>query len=329
MNCENCGTLLPPDARFCRVCGFPVSTTPPGGIIDDPSPFHQQPINSSPTTPAPALDPWPLPPSTQPTPPPVAPQQQWATPQYAQPTQAVPPSAPQWGQPTQGAPPSSPWRGQQINAVPPSAPQSYPSPMIMSPSAGTMQSAGGQPATPPAKARRGRGCLATLLITLVVLVALVLGGWFIGLRPYLHSLVQNQIDQELSNSVNQIIPIPPVINNVTVTETMLNNLFVLNHSPSDPVQNMHITITPAGLQLDFQAYGFSNTITGDLTTSNGVPMVTNVGIQGILGLIMSPDELTTILNTHLSDAQARLHRSITSITLQEHTIEFNLGGVTI
>lgn len=315
MNCENCKTLLPPDARFCRVCGFPVSTTPPGGIIVDPSPFNQQTINSSPTTPAPALAPWPLPPSTQPTPPPVAPLQPWAAPQYAQPTQAVPPSAPQWGQ--------------QINAVPPSAPQSYPSPMIMPPSAGTMQSAGGQPVTPPAKARRGIGCFPKILITLVVLVALVLGGWFIGLRPYLHSLAQNQIDQELSNSVNQVIPIPPVINNFTVTETMINNLFVLGHAPSDPVQNMHMTITPAGLQLDFQAYGFSSTISGNLTTSNGVPMVTNVGIQGIVGLIMSPDELTTIINTHLSDAQVRLHRSITSITLQEHAIGLALGGVTI
>jgi hypothetical protein len=157
----------------------------------------------------------------------------------------------------------------------------------------------------------------------------VLGGWFIGLRPYLHSLAQNQIDQELSNSVDQILPIPPVINNITVTETVINNLFVLNHSPSDPVQNMHITVTPAGLQLDFQAYGFSSTISGNLTTSNGVPMVTNVGIQGVVGLIMSPDELTTILNTHLSDAQSRLHRSITSITLKEHAIDLIFGEVTI
>jgi len=201
--------------------------------------------------------------------------------------------------------------------------------MIMSPSAGTMQSTGGQTATPPLKARRSRGCLPKLVITLVVLVALVLGGWIFGLRPYLHSLAQSQIDQELSNSVNQILPIPPVISTITVTETMINNLFVLNHSPSDPVQNMHITITAAGLQLDFQAYGFSCSINSNLTTSNGVPMVTNVGIQGIMGLIMSPDELTTILNSHLSDAQSHLHRSITLITLKEHAIELTLGGVTI
>jgi hypothetical protein len=192
-----------------------------------------------------------------------------------------------------------------------------------------MQSSGGQLASAPARPRRRGGCLPKILITLVILVILVAGGWFIGLRPYLHSLAQNQINQELSNSIDQIIPVPPVINTFVVTETAINNLFVLNHAPSDPVQNMHLTITPGNLQLDFQAYGFSCSVSGILTASNGKPVVNNVAIQGVAGLIMSPDELTTILNNRLSDAQVRLHRSITSITLKEHEIDLTFGGVTI
>ena len=313
MNCERCKTLLPPDARFCRVCGLPVATPAPGGVVIDPPPFNRSPLDNAPTTPE--LGPWPLPQSGQATPPPVPGQQYWAAPQYIQPTQAVPPGAPPWGQ--------------QINAAPPALPQSNPSPMIISPPPGTMRSAGAQLASPPQRTRRRRGCLPKILITLLILVVLVAGGWFFGLRPYLHSLVQNQIDGQLSTEINQIPPVPPVINTFNVTETAINNLFVLNHSPSDPVQNIHMTITPAGMQLDFQVYGFSCTVTGNLAASNGVPVVSNVAIQGILGLIMSPDELTTILNSHLSDAQMRLQRSITLITLKDHSVDLTLGSPTI
>lgn len=192
-----------------------------------------------------------------------------------------------------------------------------------------MQSTGGQPAPTPSKPRRRLGCLPKILITLVILLALVAGGWFIGLRPYLHSLAQNQIDQELANSIDQIIPLPPPINTLTVMDTTINNLIVLNHAPSDPVQNAHLTITSGGLKLDFQAYGFSCSVTGNLVASNGKSMVTNVAIQGIVGLIMSPDELTTILNNRLSDAQSRLHRVINAITLKNHEIDLSLGGITI
>jgi hypothetical protein len=192
-----------------------------------------------------------------------------------------------------------------------------------------MQSTEGQPGFAPAKPRRRGGCLPKILITLVILALLVAGGWFIGLRPYLHSLAQNQIDQELSNAIDQIIPVPPVIPTLPVTETAINNLFVLNHAPSDPVQNMQMTITPGGIRLDFQAYGFSCSVSGILTASNGKPVVTNLAIQGVVGLIMSPDELTTILNNHLSDAQVRLHRSITSVILKEHEIDLTFGEVTI
>jgi hypothetical protein len=164
-----------------------------------------------------------------------------------------------------------------------------------------------------------------LALVLLVLVA----GWFFGLRPYLHGVAQSQIDSVLSNSINQINPveaalIPPVRASIPVSETVINNLIVLNTAPSDPVKQMHMTITPAGLRLDFQAYGFSCTVTGVPQASNGQLVITNVTVQGIASLIISPDELTTTLNAHLRDASARLHRNISGVILKDHEMDIQL-----
>ncbi len=63
--------------------------------------------------------------------------------------------------------------------------------------------AGTQHASPPVLPRRRRGYLARALLILVLGA-----GWFVGLRPYLHGLAQNQIDKVLSNVVNQIALTP-------------------------------------------------------------------------------------------------------------------------
>ncbi|HLH60242.1 MAG TPA: hypothetical protein VKV20_01055 [Ktedonobacteraceae bacterium] len=310
MNCERCKTLLPPDARFCRVCGLPVAAAADNRVSNTP-PFNPPARNGSPTIPAP----WSEPQTTVPSP----------APQWGSSTETTPPSGPQWGQATQAVPSPAPQWTQPTQA----AAQSYQSPLVIPSPAPTRSSTERQVTSPPARPRRRFGCLPKILITLVILALLVTGGWFIGLRPYLHTVAQNQIDQELANSINQIIPIPPPINSIPVTETMINNLIVLNHSPSDPVQNAHITITPGNLQLDFQVYSFSCLVDGKLTVSNGNLVVTNVVIQGIIGLIMSPDELTSILNNQLADVQSHIHRSISSVTLKDHEIDIMLGSIII
>jgi hypothetical protein len=291
MNCARCKTLLPPDAKYCRVCGLSV-TPASGDHAINTSPVNAPTFNNSPTLQAPSL-----PPRTSPQAPlsPLPPQQQWA-------------STPQ---------------GQLYQSTPPY----YQSPASVSPP-GTLPATGGKSASTPAKHRRG-GCLPKILITLVILAALLIGGWFLALRPYLHSQAQSQIEQSLSSSINQIPPVLPPVKTLSITDTMINNLIVLNHSPSDPVQDEQVTITHSGLILDFQVYNFSCSVEGNLALSNGNLVVTNLAIQGILGLIMSPDELTSILNSQLASVQSHIHRSLSSITLEDHEIDIILGGVTI
>ena len=219
-------------------------------------------------------------------------------------------------QPTQVAP-------LQPQYTPPQSipPQAYQPTVAVSP--GSLPSAGSQLSSPPFPKRRRKNLLARVLLILVVVLLVLVAGWFIGLRPLLHGIAQNQIDQVLTNAVNQINPVeiallPPGRASIALTETDLNEQIAQSTSSSDPVQQMHMTVTPGGVRLDFQTYGLASTITGVPQVINGQLVIKNVAVQGIASLLISPDELTTTLNAHLSDAGARLHRSVNGITLKDH-----------
>jgi hypothetical protein len=175
-----------------------------------------------------------------------------------------------------------------------------------------------------------RSSLARVLVsrTLVVLACGV--AWFVGLRPYLHALAQEQIDRVLSNVVNQIdragissMPSGPV--SILVAEMTINNLIVLYTAPSDPVQHMHMQITPGGLRVDFQVYGLPSDITGVPAVGNGQLIVAHVAVEGVASLIMSSDEMTSILNAHLRDAGAKLCRNVVGVILKDQEMDIMLS----
>ena len=155
-------------------------------------------------------------------------------------------------------------------------PSQYMPPAAIQP--GSMQSLGTSPgaATP---AQRKRKWPLRLLITLIILIVLLVAGWIFAGRPILHSVAQNQFDQLIGSQINLLVPLPPSIaSSLAVTETGLNNLITLNHAPSDPVQNAVAHITPGGVELDFQLFGFACSIKGVPIASNGQVVMTQVQI---------------------------------------------------
>lgn len=297
MNCTRCNAPLPSDARFCRNCGAPISINVPT-MPDAPtfSTIPEQRLQSL------QID--------QPQPQQV-PQQQWILPE-PQSDQSQAPSPQPYYQPTLPVSPGT----MQSTGFAGQPPQAFASRQNMS---------------APPRRRRGRGLRITL-ISLIVLIILLAGAWVFALRPYLHSLAQNQLDSALSSAVNQIdftplsrapagIPIP-----LRVTEDNINNFYLpLLHVPSSPVQNMHIQITPDEMRLDFTVYGFASDVAGKPVLVNGILTATNVSVGGVAGLVMSSDEMTALLNKHFADIQARLHRPIASVSLINHELDIILG----
>ncbi len=295
MNCSNCHMPLEENARFCRNCGAPVSQPVQQ---QPPKPYSPNQLDNAPTIPT---MPW------QPQPP-----QQNIPSQYAQPTQGYQggmPSQPGTNlQPTvyqpgtfQQGPPSQPGTFQQQG--PQLQPGTFQQEEVPSQQRTMQNSELQNPAATDViapKRRRGRGCLIGFLVTLLILVVLVAGAWFLGVRPYLHNIAATQINNVLTNGINQIpsqVSLVPANTSFSVTENTLNNLITLETAPSDPVQNMHVSIAPGGMTINFQVYGFGCTVTGVPAADNGHLVVTNVNIQGLASLIMSSDELTTLLNS--------------------------------
>jgi|SRR5579859_857605 len=300
MNCLQCNAPLEDQARFCRNCGSPVAINSP--VMPSTS------NNNSPTVPTPLPQPY------------YAPQEQWQSPLTL-------PAAPELNPVTQAGSvaPQSPYapQGQWMPQAQPVPPQYMP-PSAIQP--GSMQSLG----MPPGAAvptRRKRKWPLRLLITLIILIVLLAGGWIFAGRPILHSVAQNQFDQLIGGQINLLVPLPPsVTSSLTVTETGLNNLITLNHAPSDPVQNAVAHITPGGVELDFQLFGFACSIKGIPIASNGQVVMTQVQVSGILSLVMSPDEMTTLLNGHLHDALTRLQREVTNVILKNQELDIQLSS---
>jgi hypothetical protein len=196
------------------------------------------------------------------------------------------------------------------------------------------QTSNNGPETRPRQKRNRAGCVLGCLTTIVILLLVVGAGWIFLLRPYLHNIAETQINNALSAGVNQIptnlptlpaglgtLPIP-------IQDTTINNLFVLNLAPNSPLKNPATQITPNGISVSFQLYGFTNSLSLTPTLQNGRLVATNVAISGPFSWIMSPDELTPLLNQHLTDAQNRIKYSIQSIQLKDHEMDLTIGPAT-
>jgi hypothetical protein len=213
-------------------------------------------------------------------------------------------------------------------------PQIYQATVAVSSSAGSMPSTGAKLASPSLHARRRKNRLMRVLLMLLAVVLVLLlvlaGGWFFALRPYLHGVAQNEVDGVFSSATNLINPLAVTVvasthRPVIITENDANNFIAMNSSQSDPIQQIHMSITPAGLLLEFQTYGLTSTITGVPRAVNGQIVVTNVKVQGIASLIMSPDELTNEVNADLQHVRDALHRPITGIVLKNQELDVRLS----
>ncbi|HTK07025.1 MAG TPA: hypothetical protein VL485_07650 [Ktedonobacteraceae bacterium] len=176
----------------------------------------------------------------------------------------------------------------------------------------------------PKRSRFGLGCLLSIL-TLLVLLLLVIGAGFVFfVRPY----AQSQLDQAMGDAVDQIpgavMLLPP--GPISIDNSFLTSMISSNVTPEYPVKNPQAVITQQGVQITLEVLGQQSSIQGLPQLVNGQLKATNVQVGGLMGLVISPDEATAMINRHLADAQAKLKHPIQSIQLQNGRMTLLLGA---
>ncbi len=312
MICKNCNAPLEDQARFCVRCGASVAEVQPG--------YPPQAILQI----APALQPKrvdnPIRPPKRPMP-------------------AMPYDVPAFPFETQSIPhpelvePEEPEAVEAVEAKEVSSPPP-PQPLLYYQLNTTTKGLQKLPAVVNRTAynrRRRRGCAGCILSAFSALIVLLLIAgaiWVFALRPYAQDLAQRELDTALTSAVNQLPAQAtqlPAGSTIPVNENTINNLIVLNLAPSNPVQHPVTSISGQNIRLDFQLYNFPCAVTMVPTINNGQLVVDKVGIEGIFSAIMSPEEMTNLLNKHLNDAQSRLQRTVNTVQLKDHEVDLTLG----
>lgn len=341
MNCKKCNTLLDPQTRFCPRCGAPVEENVEENTEVSKADYTAQ---ATPTWSRPIEEEATLITPQQPMPLAINPRslsQQQHTEQA------------QWSQSRSPLQPGGvlPYSQQQASSYPPNNQQPLfgeTAPLLerdpkqiamesqMLTAATTLQLQQGKRA-----ARRSPGgCFLRLIATLILLFAVLVGAWFLALRPTLHTTAQNTLDKAMTRAVDRIppvlaqIPLPPHTPLRPVKESELQTFLVLNIAPSDPVQDPVVHINKQGVRLEFTIH--QNFLSSDFNfpsavsflptlDANGHIVARNVHVEGIASLVMSDDEMSDLLNQHLRDAMQRLNHPISDLQLKQGEIDITLS----
>ncbi len=306
MNCPRCSTPLAANARFCGVCGLSLPAQPAGAPSSNPASANPGATQRGPNfAQANAGD-------TQ--------LASWPAEQPAPIRSGQNTSAADWSGNPQGGQPSSfqapPAVSPPQQAWPPNAHPNYPA---------TMAATAAPPET--RRPRRRRRIWLRILLSLFITLAVLAGSWIIAVRPYLHNMAQTQLNQALQDAESQVtllqFALPPGPHTLVATESGINTYLALHDTST--LQNLQMTVSTTNVELTFKVYGIDCAVLGKPIVSGGNLQVSNVQVQGLLGLIMSDNELTSDLNTQFQSFSQQLNRTINTVTLKDHEIDLQIS----
>jgi hypothetical protein len=218
---------------------------------------------------------------------------------------------------------------QSVQMPAPSAPP--PAPMAASAPQRTAQPAARSRRATPARQRRRR--VPRIFYVLIIGVAILIVMLLLGLlareqlvKPYVADQVRSELDSSIQSAVQQSVaeqPQLPVNEPIVVTEAEINER-VAGYDMG-PVDDLAISLTPGGVEVDLSAYGLSGRYRAGVQVEGGRLALVDGSLSGPLSLVVPTGEVEQIAGDALATALRDAGYNIAALELGEGTLALTLA----
>ncbi len=77
--------------------------------------------------------------------------------------------------------------------------------------------------------------------------------------------------------------------------------------------------------MEFQINGIPSAVTGVPQVQQNKLVMTNITVEGLAALFLTPDDIQSLANNHLAQAQQKLNHPILSVQLKDREMVLDLG----
>jgi hypothetical protein len=164
------------------------------------------------------------------------------------------------------------------------------------------------------------GCLWSLLVTLAICVAIVVGVWSLVLRPALHA----QADAALANGIGALVAGVPTIPEqalrfsgpqFTLTEADTNDALHPAVGAAGGLEALTVSYMPGVVRMHYAVRNGGGDVTMQPRVRNGRIEIENVHVTGILGWIESGQELQATVNRELAPLSGKTPHGFAALTV--------------
>lgn len=126
--------------------------------------------------------------------------------------------------------------------------------------------------------------------------------------PALQGMVDQQLEQAQQTLPTALAALPP--GEVVLTEQQANSYLAANREALQPVESLQVRFVPGEVQADLRIYGLQASVRANLLVQDGQVYLVNTQVDGLLGSLISLEELIDPVQRSLNDLLRQQNQAI-------------------